>query len=58
MDVNRNGTTTITITVGPISKTQPRGGSYNRLMSLMQYRRETWNDVLSRVLDYYEDNHR
>ena len=58
MDMNKPGTTTITITVGPSSQRMPRGGNYNRMEKLLVHRKEPWNDVLTRLLDFYEDNHR
>ena len=58
MDMTVPGTTTITISVGPSNPKQPRGGNYNRMEKLLVHRKEPWNDVLTRLLDYYEDNHR
>lgn len=58
MDMNKHGTTTITISVGPQSQKHPRGGNYNRMERLLIHRKEPWDDVLTRLLDHYEDTHR
>jgi hypothetical protein len=58
MDMKVPGTTTMTISVGPPTTRHPRGGNYNRMEKLLVHRKEPWDDVLTRLLDYYEDGHK
>lgn len=55
MDMDTRGSTTIAVSVGKPSKDLPKGGVYNRLEKLLNHRKEPWNTVLERVLDFYED---
>lgn len=57
MDITKTGTTTISISVGLSNPKQPKGGTYNRLNSLLVHRKEPWNDVITRLLDYWDEGH-
>lgn len=52
------GTTTISISVGPSTKDAPKGGNYNRMEKILVHRKEPWNDVLTRLLDYWDEGHK
>jgi len=56
MDMKQRGSTTINVSVSPPTRERPRGGVYNRLEKLLKYKRETWDEVIERLLDFYEAN--
>jgi hypothetical protein len=53
--MKERGWTTIAVHVSPPSKEKPKGGVYNRLEKLLQYRKEPWNDALERILDELDE---
>lgn len=54
MDMVKRGWTSIAVTVSPPNKDFPKGGVYNRLEKLLVRRKESWNSVIERLLDAYE----
>jgi hypothetical protein len=48
------GWTTIAVTVGKPTAENPKGGVYNRLEKLLKYKRESWNEVIEELLDFFE----
>jgi hypothetical protein len=51
MDMHKRGWTTIAVTVGPRSTTLPKGGTYDRLEQRLKYRKQSWDEVVSDLLD-------
>jgi hypothetical protein len=51
MDMHKRGWTTIAVTVGPPSNTHPKGGTYERLEKRLKYRKQSWDEVVTELLD-------
>jgi hypothetical protein len=51
MDMHGRGWTTIAVSVGPPSKEHPKGGTYERLEQRLKYRKQSWDEVVSELLD-------
>ena len=58
MDMATRGWTTISVSVSPPCKQFPKGGTYQRLERLLLYKKETWDEVIIRLLDHYEATHK
>ena len=56
MNMDKRGWTTVKVTVSPVCKELPKGGVYNRLEKHLIHRKEPWNDVIERLLDFFEMN--
>lgn len=54
MDMHKRGWTTIAVTVGQPSKERPKGGTYERLEARLKYRKQSWDEVVSELLDIAE----
>ena len=53
--------TTITVTQGPPDvkdPIHPKGGVYDRMEKLMLTPNETWDNVITRVLDFWDEHHK
>jgi hypothetical protein len=48
------GWTTIALTVAKPTPENPKGGTYDRLEKLLRYKKESWDEVVARLLDIYE----
>ena len=57
VDLTKPGITTVQVTVGPPTQTMPKGGVYNRMDKLLLCKGETWDSVISRILDYWDAGH-
>jgi len=51
MDMHKRGWTTIAVAVSPPSITNPKGGTYNRLEKRLKYRKQSWDEVVTNLLD-------
>jgi hypothetical protein len=56
MDMHKRGWTTIAVTVGLPTPERPRGGTYERLEKRLQYRKQSWDEVITELLDESEKN--
>ena len=54
MDMYKRGWTTIAVRVGPPTPENPKGGTYERLEKLLQYRKQSWEDVIIMLLDEHD----
>jgi hypothetical protein len=54
MDMHKRGWTTVSLTVSKPSPDNPKGGTYNRLEKFLKYKRETWDEVIARLIDVAE----
>ena len=52
--MKKRGWTSIAVSFSPPTKEHPKGGVYNRLEKLLVRRKESWNSVIERLLDAYE----
>lgn len=50
----KRGSTTIVLTVGKPSQANPKGGTYDRLDKLKLCKSETFDEILTRLLDFYD----
>ena len=57
VDLKKTGITTVQVTVGLPSEKLPKGGTYNRLDRIILCPGETWDSVISRLLDYWDAGH-
>jgi predicted P-loop ATPase/GTPase len=57
MDMDKLGWTSIAVSVSPPTKEIPKGGAYNRMEKLLLHRKEPWNMVVLRLLDYWDQGH-
>ena len=51
LDITKTGKTTCVIHYGPPSKLYPRGGTLNRMEKMQIHPTETWDSVVTRLLD-------
>ena len=57
VDVGKEGEVTIRVSRGPASLKRPKGGVMNRMVCIQLCQTETWDSVIGRLLDLYEDTH-
>jgi hypothetical protein len=57
VDVEKEGEVTIRVSRGPASLKRPKGGVMNRMVCIQLCRTESWDSVIGRLLDLYEDTH-
>lgn len=57
VNLNKPGITTIQVTVGPVTPANPKGGTYNRIDKLLLDTNESWDSVVSRLLDFWDAGH-
>lgn len=55
LDISKPGKTTMVIHYGPPDKDHPKGGNLNRMEAMLLHPRETWDDVVTRLLDNWDD---
>jgi hypothetical protein len=51
MDMHQRGWTTIAVTVGKPTPALPKGGTYDRLEKRLKYRKQSWDEVITELLD-------
>lgn len=51
MDMKKRGWTTIAVNVEDPSIAKPKGGTYNRLEKRLKYRKQSWDEVVTELLD-------
>lgn len=57
VDVEKEGEVTIRVSRGPSSLKRPKGGVMNRMVCIQLCQTESWDSVIGRLLDLYEDTH-
>jgi hypothetical protein len=57
MDMDTRGWTPIAVSVSKPTKDLPKGGSYNRMEKLLLHRKEPWDAVVVRLLDFWDQGH-
>lgn len=57
LDISKPGKTTMVIHYGPPDKDHPKGGNLNRMEAMQVCKDETWNSVITRLLDCWDEVH-
>lgn len=55
--MQKRGWVPVALKVSKPCEEYPKGGTYQRLEKLLLSKRESWDEVITRLLDYWEAGH-